>query len=93
MDAATNTATSAAASPGADASTSTDSFSLRPTFMQKFRPPVATKFMQQVLDKHLMSKVYQAEECQLLSKVIAEEIKSKLIGKKHYSSISRVQTL
>lgn len=27
-----------------------------------------------------MSKVYQAEECQLLSKVIAEEIKSKLIA-------------
>ncbi|KAF9346679.1 Tctex1 domain-containing protein 2, partial [Mortierella sp. AD094] len=56
-----------------------DSFSLRPTFKQKFRPPVATKFMQQIIQAHLQSKVYNAEESQKLSKVIAEEIKAKLI--------------
>ncbi|KAF9207028.1 hypothetical protein BGZ59_011375 [Podila verticillata] len=57
-----------------------DSFSLRPTFMQKFKPPVATKFMQQILQTHLQHKVYHAEESQKLSKLIAEEIKTKLIG-------------
>ncbi|KAG0321290.1 hypothetical protein BGZ99_004031 [Dissophora globulifera] len=56
-----------------------DSFSLRPTFMQKFRPQVATKFMQQIIQSHLQSKSYRAEEAQKLSKTIAEEIKSKLI--------------
>ncbi|KAF9895968.1 hypothetical protein BX616_008434, partial [Lobosporangium transversale] len=56
-----------------------DSFSLRPTFMQKFRPPVATKFMQQIIQTHLQNKVYRADEGQQLSKTIAEEIKQKLI--------------
>ncbi|KAG0252913.1 Tctex1 domain-containing protein 2 [Mortierella polycephala] len=56
-----------------------DTFSLRPTFMQKFRPPVATKFMQQILQAHLQHKVYHADECQKLTKLIAEEVKAKLI--------------
>ncbi|GJJ69500.1 tctex1 domain-containing protein 2 [Entomortierella parvispora] len=56
-----------------------DSFSLRPTFMQKFKPPVATKFMQQILQNHLLHAVYHGEESQRLSKLIAEEIKTKLI--------------
>ncbi|KAF9304219.1 Tctex1 domain-containing protein 2 [Mortierella antarctica] len=56
-----------------------DSFSLRPTFMQKFKPPVATKFINQILQTHLQHKVYHAEESQKLSKLIAEEIKTKLI--------------
>ncbi|KAF9351123.1 Tctex1 domain-containing protein 2 [Mortierella sp. NVP85] len=36
--------------------------------------------MQQILEKQLQGKTYQADECQTLSKVIAEEIKLKLIG-------------
>ncbi|KAG0018874.1 Tctex1 domain-containing protein 2, partial [Entomortierella chlamydospora] len=49
------------------------------SYVQIFRPPVATKFMQQIIQAHLQNKVYNAEECQKLSKVIAEEIKAKLI--------------
>ncbi|KAF9914392.1 hypothetical protein FBU30_002569, partial [Linnemannia zychae] len=44
-----------------------------------FRPPVATKFMQQILQTNLQHKTYNAEEAQQLSKSIAEEIKAKLI--------------
>ncbi|KAG0046023.1 Tctex1 domain-containing protein 2 [Gryganskiella cystojenkinii] len=47
--------------------------------MQKFKPPVATKFMQQILQNHLLHAVYHGEESQRLSKLIAEEIKTKLI--------------
>lgn len=36
--------------------------------------------MQQILQTHLQHKVYLAEESQKLSKLIAEEIKTKLIG-------------
>lgn len=46
----------------------------------RFKPPVATKFMQQILQTHLQHKVYHAEESQKLPKLIAEEIKTKLIG-------------
>ncbi|KAF9577082.1 Tctex1 domain-containing protein 2 [Lunasporangiospora selenospora] len=53
--------------------------SLRPTFMQKFRPAVAIKFMQQVLLNHLQHKTYNPESTLTLSKTIAEEIKAKLI--------------
>ncbi|KAF9943466.1 Tctex1 domain-containing protein 2, partial [Modicella reniformis] len=36
--------------------------------------------MQQILQTQLQNKTYQPEESQTLSKVMAEEIKSKLIG-------------
>ncbi|KAG0355740.1 hypothetical protein BGZ54_001025 [Gamsiella multidivaricata] len=62
-------------------SSNRDSLSLRPTFMEKFRPPVATKFMQQILQSQLQNKIYHADEAQKLSKIIAEDIKAKLIGK------------
>ncbi|KAF9426160.1 Tctex1 domain-containing protein 2, partial [Entomortierella beljakovae] len=66
--------------PGrASTSSDRDSISLRPTFKQKFRPQVATKFMQQIIQTHLQGQLYQAEETQKLSKIIAEEIKAKLI--------------
>ncbi|KAF9118906.1 Tctex1 domain-containing protein 2, partial [Mortierella sp. 14UC] len=66
-------------STSSDRASDRDSISLRPTFMQKFRPPVATKFMQQILQTHLQHKVYNADEAQRMSKLIAEEIKAKLI--------------
>ncbi|KAG0273994.1 Tctex1 domain-containing protein 2, partial [Linnemannia exigua] len=66
-------------STSSDRASDRDSISLRPTFMQKFRPPVATKFMQQILQTHLQHKVYNAEEAQRMSKLIAEEVKAKLI--------------
>lgn len=46
----------------------------------RFRPAVATKFMQQILQTHLQHKVYNADEAQRMSKLIAEEVKAKLIG-------------
>ncbi|KAI7822901.1 Tctex-1, partial [Gamsiella multidivaricata] len=45
----------------------------------RFRPPVATKFMQQILQSQLQNKIYHADEAQKLSKIIAEDIKAKLI--------------
>ncbi|KAG0225629.1 hypothetical protein BGW42_004209 [Actinomortierella wolfii] len=39
-----------------------DSFSLRPTFMEKFKPQVASKFMQQILQDTLVNKTYNAKE-------------------------------
>ncbi|KAF9279163.1 Tctex-1 family-domain-containing protein [Linnemannia elongata] len=66
-------------STSSDRDSHRDSISLRPTFMQKFRPAVATKFMQQILQTHLQHKVYNADEAQRMSKLIAEEVKAKLI--------------
>ncbi|CAO3574931.1 unnamed protein product [Mortierella alpina] len=72
--------TSASNTPGRTSTSSErDSFSLRPTFMQKFRPPVAAKFIQQILNTNLSHRIYQVDECQKLSKQIAEEVKAKLI--------------
>ncbi|KAF8924488.1 hypothetical protein BGZ58_001730, partial [Dissophora ornata] len=72
--------TSSVIAPGRTSTSSDrDSFSLRPTIVQKFRPPVATKFMQQIIQSHLQNKVYNADDVQKLSKTIAEEVKAKLI--------------
>lgn len=50
--------------------------------------------MQQIIQTHLQSKVYNPDDSQGLSKLIAEEIKTKLIGKKKLlDSLSLALTL
>ncbi|KAG0250613.1 hypothetical protein DFQ27_009322, partial [Actinomortierella ambigua] len=56
-----------------------DSLSLRPTFMEKFKPQIASKFIQQILQDTLANKTYHAKDSQLWSSAISKQVKQKLI--------------
>ncbi|KAK9687913.1 hypothetical protein K7432_014594, partial [Basidiobolus ranarum] len=60
------------------ASETSESFSIRPNFTQKFRPAVVSKLLHQVLIEHLQNKSYDPEIASQLTKDISEAIKSKL---------------